>query len=115
MEVTLKIEFGDDVKNFIANLLNGDGNASKKPAGRQPAKAPKKDADEDLLDDEDAFTGDDEPIYTQERVREKCQQLIADGKAPKLKKLLEDFGYAKVAQLQPDDFNDFMNKANKIK
>jgi hypothetical protein len=117
MELTLKVEFSDDVKDFLTELLGGKKETAKEATAKTAAKGGKKkdpveDDDNDLLNDDDS---DDAPIYTVERVREKCQQLIQDGKAAKLKALLAEFDVAKVVNLQPGDFNAFMTKANKIK
>lgn len=86
--------------------------------GEKPAKkvVKKKKPVEDEDEDEDATEEEDEDEgYTQDRVREKCQQLIQKGKAAQLKKVLGEFGYTKVVQLKPKDFEKFMLKANKIK
>lgn len=84
----------------------------------KPKKAVKKAKPEPEEEDEDEDEDEEEEEsegYTQDRVREKCQQLIEDGKAAKLKTLLTEFGAAKVVNLKPKDFDKFMAKANKIK
>lgn len=137
MELTLTVEFSDDVKKLLTKLTqslsklsNGeeseddddDTEEEDEPAPKKkaaPAKKGKKVVEEDEgEDDDDDDTDDDDDDsegYTQERVREKAQQLIQAGKAPKLKALLGEFGYQKVVQLKPKDFDKFMAKANKIK
>ena len=128
----LEITLSEETKDFLTELFSctvSKATASKKKTPvvedddetveddklvKKPAKGKANPVIEDDDYDDDDLTGEDD-TYTQERVREKCQQLIQDGKAAKLKALLGEFGYAKVVQLKPKDFEKFMTKANKIK
>lgn len=104
-KITLEVELSEETKDFLTALLGGAKAAKgKKPAVEEEAEV---ETEESLLDEEET--------YTVERVREKCQQLIQDGKAALLKKLLTKFKAEKVVQLKPAQFEKFMEEANKIK
>jgi len=125
MEITLTVEFSEDVKKFLKTMLNGK---ATKPAVEEEEDEAEEEEEEEVKpkkrvvkkkveeeEEEETEEEDDEATYTVERVREKCQKLIQDGKAAKLKALLGEFGAAKVVNLKPKDFDKFMAKANKIK
>lgn len=99
----------DDLINLLT-AASGKTITGKSKTAVKPVAA--EEEEDNLLDEEEA---QDESLYTAERVREKCQELIAANKSAKLKTLLKEFGAAKVVNLQEKDFNAFMEKANKIK